>query len=283
MPLVGRGLAVTRHWLQTCTASREQRPARTSLRSCTKAWSPRWRTGSRRMTVPLWRPQPLQAGASKQKDHLETSRLASMGGSCRKSPQRSICMPPKPCARSCRISRPTKSRSSKRSGSSMDTSSITSTRVFSQRVRVASTFRILLSMYRAGLCSSFNLSPIIPTPEKLWSVCPPMFTAASPVGAVTATAPGWLFSSSWMMNRSRKLFPVPAAPVMKRFSPRRARSAELRCSPVSVAAMIGPLSPGAALLSSPCRPRGRLAGGSPCPRSAANDVCGVAGRLRCCN
>mmetsp|Transcript_46723 Transcript_46723/g.150150 ORF Transcript_46723/g.150150 Transcript_46723/m.150150 type:complete len:277 (-) Transcript_46723:346-1176(-) len=139
-------------------------------------------------------------------------------------------MPPKPRDLSCLISEPMKLSCSNKTGSSMDTSSMTNVRVLSHRAAIAWLFLMRASIMRSGHRAS--LVPKKFMPAQLWTVVPPTLTAARPVGAVTATLPGWSFSISWTMYRNRKLLPVPAAPVMKRLSPLNARSAVARCSSV---------------------------------------------------
>mmetsp|Transcript_70030 Transcript_70030/g.216555 ORF Transcript_70030/g.216555 Transcript_70030/m.216555 type:complete len:338 (+) Transcript_70030:251-1264(+) len=146
MPVSGCGFTPTRQRPQSSCTICVHWPARTWFRSCTKAGSPDCRTACCRMTVPCCSWQRCQAGVSKQKDQRPpSSRPASTGGSCRKSPQMSSCRPPKPLCLSPRISRPMNSSWSKRSGSSMEISSMTRTRAPVQRATVFSEFLILES------------------------------------------------------------------------------------------------------------------------------------------
>mmetsp|Transcript_95281 Transcript_95281/g.274459 ORF Transcript_95281/g.274459 Transcript_95281/m.274459 type:complete len:202 (-) Transcript_95281:940-1545(-) len=201
MPSLGFGLTLTWQPWQATAASCGKLPMRTALRSATKRGSPDCRTGCWRMMVPRGRPHRCQAGVSKQNVHFASGDdVDSTGGSCRKSPQRRSRMPPKACRRSWRTSRPMNSSRSNKSGSSIDTSSMTSTSVSVQRAQVACCFRICATMTRSTQRSSLMRSAKKPpTPAQLWTVWPPTFTAAKPVGAVTAMRPGLRFSNSWMM------------------------------------------------------------------------------------
>mmetsp|Transcript_103188 Transcript_103188/g.259904 ORF Transcript_103188/g.259904 Transcript_103188/m.259904 type:complete len:279 (-) Transcript_103188:123-959(-) len=232
MPSSGGAFTSTWHAASSASARSERIPRRTSLRTWAKSSSEACRTQSRSTTVPRSNLQRAHAGAWKQNCRAGAARPCT-GGSCKKSPQRMSCSPPKAASRRpSRIPRTldaTTSRASKRLASSMETSSITSTVVW-RHLAIAAGLFCTLPRSRLG-----GPSPR-PTPAKLWMVWPLMLAAAMPVEAVTATCPGYWLSSSCMMYLNRKLFPVPAAPVRKRLSPCSARSAAARCSAVSCSA-----------------------------------------------
>mmetsp|Transcript_97367 Transcript_97367/g.302725 ORF Transcript_97367/g.302725 Transcript_97367/m.302725 type:complete len:331 (-) Transcript_97367:414-1406(-) len=186
MPSSGTGFTSTEQAASSASARGVTTPQRTSLRTSAKTGSPDCRTVSCRTTVPPSRPHSSHEGVWKQK-RLGFSPRPCTGGSCRKSPQKRTCRPPKGSGEP-RTFRAMAFRLSKSSASSMDTSSTTSTRVVFQRFAA-----LPFSTFRRSLGSGKSPRP---TPAKLWIVWPPMFAAAMPVGAVTATSPGKSRSSS---------------------------------------------------------------------------------------
>mmetsp|Transcript_93504 Transcript_93504/g.248198 ORF Transcript_93504/g.248198 Transcript_93504/m.248198 type:complete len:228 (-) Transcript_93504:347-1030(-) len=133
-------------------------------------------------------------------------------------------MPPKGRS-SWRTPRAISSNASNSPPSSIEISSITSALTSSQ-------LRDFLLLRRTSRSSCSGGPSPSPTPAQLCTVVPPMFTAAMPVDAQTATslAPVCLERRAAMARRSRKLLPVPAEPVKNTEAPPQIHSNTALCS-----------------------------------------------------
>mmetsp|Transcript_48497 Transcript_48497/g.110121 ORF Transcript_48497/g.110121 Transcript_48497/m.110121 type:complete len:292 (+) Transcript_48497:962-1837(+) len=236
MPSEGSGFTRTWQRPNSAKAAGEAWPSRSSLRSLANRVSPACRTGSSSTT--LRSPHVRQAGDSNANPFPNWP--SPTGGSWKKSPQSTTWRPPKDRAGWARTWRPQASSTPKSSESSMDTSSIMSTLAARHRAHAGPLARTLATTASGRPLAS-------PTPAQLWIVTPPTLVAAMPVGAVTATAPSCpaaRFLSSWITKRSRKDFPVPAAPLKKAEPPASTNSAAARCPAFSSAHWIGAAASG---------------------------------------
>mmetsp|Transcript_21489 Transcript_21489/g.54778 ORF Transcript_21489/g.54778 Transcript_21489/m.54778 type:complete len:253 (-) Transcript_21489:56-814(-) len=158
-----------------------------------------------------WKAKRLAPGLS--------SVASETGGSCRKSPQKTIWSPPKGFfGHSRTLQRPSETPC-RNSPESIETSSMTM--VLAGRSRPAA---------RTMPAKSSGFLPK-PQPRKECSVPPPTWQAAAPVEAHTANSLSRNFlRSASMTAQSVKDLPVPGNPVKKTLSPASTASTTRRCS-----------------------------------------------------
>ena len=170
--------------------------------------------------VQLSNANPLLRISAGQKPAPLFSRffVSSMGPSCRKSPKRTICIPPKGLL-FCLTADMCSDTLSRNSPSTMLTSSIIRTSYD------------LITDCLSGFGKPSQLTHLgKPKPATWWMVAPSIASAARPVGAVIPTTLPISFSSLLRISLNRTDLPVPPTPVTKTFFPSSTRSSARCCS-----------------------------------------------------
>mmetsp|Transcript_30407 Transcript_30407/g.95128 ORF Transcript_30407/g.95128 Transcript_30407/m.95128 type:complete len:263 (-) Transcript_30407:70-858(-) len=168
-------------------------------------------------------PDSSQQGAWKAKRRAPgrcSTGSAETGGNCRKSPQKTTCRPPK--------GHPGRPRAEPSPLEAISRNS-------PETIEISSTTSALASLRRPAWRAIMSKSSLFlprPQPRKECSVPPPMWQAAAPVEAHTASSPSFFrrFRRASMRAQSVKDLPVPGRPVKKTFSPSHTAAKTSRCS-----------------------------------------------------